>query len=319
MLSPVGRLVHHPFCALYWGQNFQVRLLYDKKSHFRLPDLFDQYMPCIQAYWLERGRQLDDAQSIVHLEAACSFLLKGELFLQCSPASYFQFLATNYSLDVLLGTSMTLRSLQATSRLFEKFRQDKNREGCPYFFPKFGNSVGLTISVVTADNHLIITQRAVTPKLACDQGCLMCAVGTQIKRHRSEYLDSSHRPHPDKCVRCGLRDELGAVVAETCNPPVCRGLVYRIDCQHCDLLYEATSSLKAADFIDRWQNTVVLERDEAEGMSSICIDEPTALLELLCDPGMYWSPQHAAGALFTLSRCFPQEVAEAGLDLTYSS
>lgn len=323
MLCPTGALAHHQFCVLSQGLRHKAEIAYDgeEKDRFTLPKEFEPYLPRMREYWLGESPELRDFDSIVHLKQAVT--VEGAIELWCVPTTYFQFLFSNYSLDVpILGEHYledhTLRDLYEAGK-FGKFDWGPGGRGMTYHFPQFGNSVGITITVTTDDEQMIVARRSQTAKgIARDKGNWLCAVGTQIKRHQPRFLDADGVPTPQLSASEGLKDEMGNEIAAGCSELVCRGLVYRDDFHHCELLYETCSALASDQLLKAWRDTHVPDRREFAEVTSVDISRPELFLTHLSDRQNPWSPQHAAGALHTLARRFPKAVAEAGLPVSWS-
>ncbi len=321
---PTGALSHHNFIQLSrtMCRPHEVQVDYRADQSFALPENIQRYYEDLVEYWKWESPNLQDGQSIVHVSQAITWdprspqpHQKNKIALELLPTNYFSFLFSNYSLDISLSDGETLR------KLYEKgtFGMFKERErgsyprgvGFDHFqFPTFGNSLGITISVVTADNKLIVAKRSSTAKgIARDKGNWLCAVGTQVKRHQVRFLSPvSQEPDPSFSALQGLRDEMGEAISENCGVIVCLGLVYREDFHHCELLYETTAQLSAEDLIETWRETNVPDRREFERLEAIDISKPEPLINHLSDQTNVWSPQHAAGALHSLASRFPEVV-----------
>lgn len=321
-------LVHHNFAQLSQAcRGHRVEIQYESEKPFVLPEKIRQYEEELKVYWLNESPGLRDYESIVCVFQAATWqrsgpgIEVGKILLQMCPTTYFSFLFSNYSLDVPLSDGNTLRNMYDNGD-FGLFRQEPRGAfprgvGVEHFnFPKFGNSLGITVSVVSADSKLIIAKRSGSSAVARDKGNWLCAVGTQVKRHHSRFLNPiTNQPCPFTSAEQGLRDEMGEAVSKSCDAPLCLGIVYREDCQHCELLYEVVSQLPAQELIDLWQKTEVPDKREIERIEAIDLKSPEALVAHLCDQSNRWSPQHAAGAFHSAARRFPEELRGFGLQL----
>lgn len=325
---PTGALSHHKFIQLSQTMRHPHTMQVDYRGHqpFALPERIQRYYEDLVEYWKWESPNLQDGQSIVCVSQAITWdtgssqeYNRNKIALELLPTNYFSFLFSNYSLDVPLSDGTTLRKLYeegAFGMFGEKERGSYPRgSGFNHFqFPTFGNSLGITISVVTADNKLIIAKRSSTKGIARDKGKWLCAVGTQVKRHQVRFLSSaSQEPDPSISALQGLHDEMGEAISCDCGEIVCLGLVYREDFHHCELLYETTAQLSAEDLINTWKETKVPDRREFERLEAIDISTPEPLINHLSDQTNVWSPQHAAGALHSLAIRFPKAIASFGL------
>lgn len=329
MRRPTGILAHHNFIQLsHQCGGHLVDVQYDNKNPFVLPAAIRHYEEELKAYWLEESPGLKDFESIVCVfqvatwQRVGSGIETGKLLIEMCPTTYFSFLFSNYSLDIPLSDGNTLRKMYERGD-FGLFRQEPRGAyprgpGIDHFnFPDFGNSLGITVSVVTADSQVIIAKRSESAAIATDKGNWLCAVGTQVKRHQDRFLDPFTRlPNPRTSAAQGLRDEMGEEICNTCTLLVPLGLVYREDYHHCEILYETVSRLRADELIKRWQETEVPDKREIERIEAINLSEsPDALLLHLGDRNNKWSPQHAAGAFHSAARRFPEEMKGFGLQL----
>lgn len=283
---------------------------YDDRP-FTLGEPFRQFTDHLQTYWGHESPGLKDFQSIVSLQIFES--LRGldnnaaKLSLACRPTSYFQFLLSNYSLDVPLPGDTTLRAILAKDTELLPAQTGtittNSKIAKSFIFPYMGNSVGITICVITADNRIVIAKRkSKSDTLARDKGNYLCAVGTQIKRHQPRFLDSHGYPSPEISARQGLHDEMGPVISESCATIECLGAVYRTDYQHTELLFETTSSLRWGEIRTVWNNTGIPDKREFESISCLDLDNVNMTIGHLRDCS--WSPQHAAGVYHSLLRRF---------------
>lgn len=314
MLRPTGRLAHHQFVVLSKGIGQAITWLYNKEIPFELPPQFAEHSGFLREYWTAESPNLTDGDSIVHLDQVR--VEKHRMRLHCQPTRYFDFLFSNYSLDVPLLAGKTLRELNKNINLLGLMPDFIDTEWYALKLAPLGNSLGITVSIVTIDGYLIVARRSrEATSLARDKGNWLCAVGTQIKRHQPRFLNEIGEPSPWISAREGVRDEMGKVISASCSEISCLGLVYRYDFHHCELLYEAASCLEAEELVKIWRSTEVPDKREFEEIRGVDISNPNVLLDHLSDPGQAWSPQHAAGALHSLARRFPEAVRKAGLDL----
>lgn len=306
MRRPLGELAHHRFVQLSRTcADHHVAVKYKASRRFVLPALIESYRHELDEYWRRESPDLKDFDSIICVTRVGSVPVLIRLTYQ--PTNYFSFLYSNYSLDVPLPGGVTLRQLYDDGKLGCFSRTADHLPAEIYEFPSFGNSLGITISVVTADEQFIAAKRSETAKgIARDKGNWLCAVGTQIKRHQPRFLDEQGVPHPNISAREGLKDEMGEVIANSCTELRCVGLVYRDDFHHCELLYETTSTLEANDLVKAWRETPVPDRREFETIVGLDLRRPEIVLNHLADQQNRWSPQHAAGALHSLVRRFPE-------------
>ncbi len=290
---------------------------------FALGEPFTHFTDELTKYWKQESPALQDFPSIVSLQHSTSRhnaqTSAAKVSLECRPTTYFQFLLSNYSLDTkvlggelfrnLLDRHMTLDP-QVTDEAYNTNTSSWEN----YSFPPMGNSVGITISVITADNHVVIAKRSQScTSIARDKGNCLCAVGTQIKRHQPRFLDEGGMPSPAISVREGLRDEMGSVISDSCPVIECLGMVYRGDFCHAELLYETTSSLTWEALNEVWQSTGIPDKREFESIAAIAIETPHAILEHLTQNR--WSPQHAAGVYHSLLRRFPNQIDHCGFSV----
>jgi hypothetical protein len=269
-------------------------------SAFYLNDPFTTCRPFLEQYWKRESSELRNIGSIVSLQCAEVWLNASSvptITLSCRPTDYFEFLFSNYSLDITLPTGKTLREMVGDLGIHAP-------NGSMYAFPRMGNSVGITISIITADNCIVIAKRSEkAPGLARDKGNFTCAVGTQIKRHQSRFLGDNGYPYPELSVREGLRDEMGVAIADSCPTIQCIGFVFRNDFQHTELLYETTSSMAWEQLRDTWKLNAPPHKQEFQFIDCLRIDTPTPLIDHL--ERNTWSPQAAAGAYHSLLRRHP--------------
>lgn len=327
MRRPTGILAHHNFIQLSQRCGWHnVYVDYRKDGPFTLPEAIQPYKEELMAYWLKESSGLKDFESIVSVSRAAAWqrggigVDAGQISILLQPTTYFSFLFSNYSLDVPLSNGETLRKMYDRGEfgMFQEEPAHARGGGCSQFcFPKFGNSLGITISVVTADSQLIIAKRSESSDIARDKGNWLCAVGTQVKRHQDRFLNpSTKQPCPLTSAQQGLHDEMGMEIRDSCAPLLCLGLVYRDDFHHCEILYEAVSRLRADALINLWQKTEVPDKREIERIEAIDLSEsPEALVAHLGDQSNRWSPQHAAGAFHSAARRFPEELRGFGLQL----
>lgn len=288
-----------------------------------LPGSFDPYLEELRAYWEQESPELKDFQSIIHVRSVKTQNLHAPndstpaILLDYDPTSYFQFLFSNYSLDIPLSDGTTLRQLLTDENLGTMNAKNPPESYWTTFqFPRLGNSLGVTISVTTADQQFIAARRSDSCRsIARDKGNWLCAVGTQIKRHQERFLNNNGVPTPNLSAQEGLKDEMGEAIAATCETPVCTGIVYRNDFQHCELLFQTQSSLRGDDLIRMWKETEVPDRREFAEIQCIDVGTPDQLLAHLSDTSNTWSPQHAAGAIHYLASQFPEAMSGFGLSL----
>lgn len=197
MIRPTGALAKYQFVVLAYGREFGVRARYEPQP-FVLPNEFAPLLDPLQEYWQQESPDLKDGDTIISVDGVTVSWPLGDdaryflpsIELHYRPTRYFQFLYSNYSLDVLLPGMRTLRTLYEQGA-FGRFYEGLGEVAAPpshrywsYRFPAFGNSLGITVSVVTADNQLIVARRSRTAKgIARDKGLWLCAVGSQVKRH----------------------------------------------------------------------------------------------------------------------------------------
>lgn len=328
MRRPLGALSHHNFVQLSQTcNNYAVSFTYNAEQSFRLSEEIKRHQPEIERYWRQESPELRDFESIVcvqkavtqssHTPQSISDPGWGQISLTCCHTTYFQFLFSNYSLDIPLHDRTTLREKYETG-IFRKLKKDEifgEAKTEVFEFPSFGNSLGITVSIVTDDKQLIVAKRSNNARVARDKGNWLCAVGTQVKRHQPRFLNHGGVPLPDISAWEGLRDEMGILIANNCHALRCLGLVYREDFHHCELIYEVMNNLTAARLLEAWRETEIPDRQEFERIEAIDISRPEPLLEHLSDQSNKWSPQHAAGALHSLALRFPNELKSSGLQL----
>lgn len=297
-----GVLSQYNITQLSLGVRPHETILKYEDRPFYLKEPFTEYKTFLERHWKQESPNLRNMGSIVSLQ--CAELTHNEkaiLTIHCRPTDYFEFLLSNYSLDITLPNQKSLRTLVTDLGVHT---HDESENRALYAFPRMGNSIGITISVITADNCIVISKRSETcASIAQDKGNFLCAVGTQIKRHQSRFLGDNGFPYPELSAREGLHDEMGEAISESCPTIECLGFVFRNDFQHTELLYETTSSMTWEQLRDAWREMKSSHKQEFQFIDSLRIDTPTPLIDHLeRNP---WSPQAAAGAYHSLLRRYP--------------
>ncbi len=313
MSFPKNGFSHHAFEILTHGihkDGLEVEIISTPRP-FTLDRKISPFLPQLEQHWRKESPKLTDMPSIFSVRKVR--LQDDKIRFSCRPATFFDFLFTNCSLDLDLKTSddqwTTLRSMLEQGQLGES-ALDRNKKAATYGFPKLGNSLSISVAIITSDNQLIACLRKQdSQSYSKDKGCWVCPVATHVKRHEPRFLDGNGNPSGQLSAQQGIADELGKEIAETCSPPVCLGLAYREDLHCCCLIYRSTSTLSADGFTKIWAQTGLIEQQEYTSIAHFNLDEPEKLLAHLEQKENCWSPQHSATAFFCLAYDQPRLVS----------
>ncbi len=326
MTTPEGPLSRYRFAVLSQARQNRVSVHDLPSPTLDFPEHAWPYLNAPKAYWEKEGPKLKDVPSIISVLKA--IVESDRIELWCRPTTFFKFLWLNCALDLPLKDGRTFRGMYDDGAFGTLRKSCAHAHATKYTFPTFGNSLGITVVLISKDDHTIVTRRSETsPAITTNKGDWQCAVGSHVKRHQPRFLDEDDVPTPWRSAWEALLDEQGERVYRAIDrPPVCRGLVYRLDFHHCELVYEFHVGLEAAEIIEAWKTRKGLPSDANEvavnemgefDIRAINARIPEPLLQALTTES--WAPQHAAGALLVLAaHGFEREVRAAGLDLRLS-
>lgn len=281
---------------------------------FSLDPKLKAFVSQLREHWQKESPNLTNMPSIVSVRKV-QLLQNHKVVFTCRKATFFDFLFTNCSLDVELKnpdrTITTLREMLEKEELGQDSLESVSRIGSTYSFPDLGNSLSISIAIETRDNQLIACfRRPDSHSYSKDKGCWVCPVAIHVKRHEPRFLDDKGNPSAQLSVLNGIADELGEDIAETCEIPVCLGVVYREDLRCCCLCYRVTSSFTAGEFIKRWVRTGLMVKQEYDGCVLFRLDQPEKLLNHLEKQENRWSPQHSAAMFMSLAYSHPKLVSK---------
>lgn len=312
MFSLRGALEHHNFEVLSHGVHQKVVLQFADRPYV-IPDALQGFVPQIQAYWAQKKPALQNFPSIVSVRSISVGTEPGEtgeegvnlLKIRCKAATYLQFIHTNLS----LGLIPDIHELMATDQSIGDLEFRSYPADSVYRFPRFANSLGISVAVTTADNQFVVCKRFTSPHIAHDEGKWQCAIGTQVKRHEERFLKNGV-PCVYTSAAEGIRDELGDEITKTCSNLRCTGLVLVHAYMHPELLFHVSSTLTGSNLLQTYATSKVAHRDEVQKIKLIDVTQPGELLHFL---KRNWSTQHVACAMYALAETFPDKVQEAGL------
>ncbi len=305
MIFPTGALRHHLFEVLSHGLTQNVRIEYNSTPYV-LPEAVAELSLELEKKWTERNPGIRNLQSVVSVRSIR--LRDTEIFIRCRPASYFDHLFTNCSLQDPLLHGFHNELLQ------HSYETSPTEE--IHTLSHLANCLSIAMTVITRDNHVVFAKRKADAKdMTRDKGLWANAVSSLVKRHDDRYLDANGKPCPQISAQMALREELGDRIAALCSPPDCMGLVLRDDVHAPVLLYETLCDLPAEELVQHWDKHVKTIGGSVEQIRTASLKTPDPVLGLL-EAEIDWCPQHAACMIHSLARRFEEAKGRIGMSFS---